>query len=138
MLSDAELEYIPIATTRPETILGDTAIAVNPDDTRYSKYIGKECLVPFCDRKIPVVADSYVDMTFGTGALKVTPAHDPNDYDIGKRLNLKFINIMNKDGTLNEMAGSYVGMDRFRARKKLWKDLCDTGLGIKQENYTVI
>jgi len=127
--------YIPVATTRPETILGDTAVAVHPEDERYQQYIGKTVLVPMLDREIPVIADEYVDREFGTGALKITPAHDPNDYEIGKKHNLPMINIMNKDATLNEAAGPYAGLDRFEAREKLWADMEQAGLTIKTEPY---
>ncbi|MCB8967311.1 MAG: valine--tRNA ligase [Ardenticatenaceae bacterium] len=129
--------YLPVATTRPETILGDTAVAVHPDDERYQAYIGKTCLVPMLNRPIPIIADSYVDMNFGTGALKVTPGHDPNDFEIGKRHGLAIINILNKDATLNEHAGSYAGMDRFEARKKLWSDMEAAGLTIKTAPHTL-
>lgn len=128
-------EYIPVATSRPETILGDTAVAVHPEDSRYKHLIGKECTVPMTDRQIRIVADEYVDREFGTGALKITPGHDPNDYEIGKRLQLDIINIMNKDATLNEKAGKYSGMDRFEARKALWQDMKNDGLVIKEEPY---
>jgi len=127
--------YIPVATTRPETILGDTAVAVHPEDERYQQYIGKTVLVPMLDREIPVIADEYVDREFGTGALKITPAHDPNDYEIGKKHNLPMINIMDKDATLNEAAGPYAGLDRFEAREKLWADMEQAGLTIKTEPY---
>src|SRR5690554_2258905 len=127
--------YIPVATTRPETILGDTAVAVHPEHERYQQYIGKTVLVPMLDREIPVIADEYVDREFGTGALKITPAHDPNDYEIGKKHNLPMINIMNKDATLNEAAGPYAGLDRFEAREKLWADMEQAGLTIKTEPY---
>ena len=113
-------DFIPVATTRPETILGDTAVAVHPDDERYQAFIGKMALVPMTDREIPVIADEYVDREFGTGALKITPAHDVNDYEIGMRHDLEFLNIMNKDATLNEAAGDYAGMERFAARATLW------------------
>lgn len=128
-------EYIPVATSRPETILGDTAVAVHPEDPRYKHLIGKECTVPMTGRQISIVADEYVDREFGTGALKITPGHDPNDYEIGKRLKLDIINILNKDATLNENAGKYSGMDRFEARKALWQDMKNDGLVIKEEPY---
>jgi valyl-tRNA synthetase len=134
-LKDSD-EFIPVATVRPETILGDTAVAVHPEDDRYKKYIGKMALVPMLDREIPVIADEYVDREFGTGALKITPAHDPNDYEIGLQHNLPSISILNKDATLNEEAGPYAGMDRFAARKKLWADMESAGLTIKTEQYT--
>jgi len=128
-------EYIPVATTRPETILGDTAVAVHPEDERFMNLVGKKALVPMLGREIPVIADEYVDREFGTGALKITPAHDPNDYDIGVRHNLKFINVLNKDATINENGGLYQGMDRFEARKKLWADMEEAGLVIQVEPY---
>ncbi len=129
--------YIPVATTRPETILGDTAVAVHPDDERYRHLIGKTALVPILNRPIPIIHDTYVDMEFGTGALKITPGHDPNDFEIGRRHGLQLINIMNKDATLNENAGPYAGMDRFEARKRLWEDMKQAGLVIKEEPYTM-
>ncbi len=128
-------EYIPVATTRPETILGDTAVAVHPEDERFINLIGKKAVVPMLGREIPVIADDYVDRSFGTGALKITPAHDPNDYDIGMRHNLKFINVLNKDATINEKGGPYEGMDRFECRKKLWDDMNESGLVISEEPY---
>ncbi|NDJ34181.1 MAG: valine--tRNA ligase [Chloroflexi bacterium] len=127
--------YIPVATTRPETILGDTAVAVHPEDERFTDYIGKTVLVPILDREIPVIADEYVKMEFGTGALKITPAHDPNDYVIGKRHALPLINIMNKDATLNTNAGPYAGMERFAARKQLWSDMEEADLTLRVEDY---
>ncbi len=131
-------EGLPVATTRPETILGDTAVAVHPDDARYKQYIGKKCLVPILNRPIPIIADPYVDMAFGTGALKITPGHDPNDYEIGERHSLEVINILNKDATLNENAGPYAGQERFEARAKLWADMEKAGMVIKTEPYTHI
>ena len=128
-------DYIPVATTRPETILGDTAVAVHPDDSRYQHLIGKFCLVPMLNRRIPIIADDYVDREFGTGALKITPGHDPNDYEIARRHNLDAINIMNQDATLNENAGPYQGLDRFEARKKLWADMEAAGMTIRVEPY---
>ncbi len=129
--------FLPVATTRPETILGDTAVAVHPEDPRYQEYIGKMCIVPMINREIPIVADDYVDRDFGTGALKVTPGHDPNDFEIGKRHGLEIVNIMNKDATMNEHAGSYAGLDRFECRKKLWADMEASGLVIKTEPHTL-
>lgn len=130
-------EHLPIATTRPETILGDTAVAVHPEDPRYAHLIGKQAEVPFSGgRKIPILADEYVDREFGTGALKITPGHDVNDYEIGKRHSLEIINIMNDDGTLNSAAGKYQGMDRFVARKALWEDMRSAGLVLKEEAHT--
>tara|TARA_Y100001933_G_scaffold79534_1_gene80853 strand:- start:2730 stop:5492 length:2763 start_codon:yes stop_codon:yes gene_type:complete len=130
-----ESSFLEVATTRPETLLGDTAVAVNPNDSRYKKYIGKKLKVPFVEREIPVIGDLHVDMEFGTGCVKVTPAHDPNDFQIGKRHNLEQINIMNKDGTLNSNAGKFVHLDRFDARKKIVQELEEIGLLTKIENY---
>eukprot|EP00934_Nitzschia_sp_Nitz4_P001021 Nitzschia sp. Nitz4//scaffold54_size114964//5083//8324//NITZ4_003832-RA/size114964-augustus-gene-0.13-mRNA-1//-1//CDS//3329554294//1021//frame0 len=125
-------EFLPVATTRPETILGDTAVCVHPDDERYKQLVGKNVVVPMSEgRTIPIIADDYVDMEFGTGALKITPGHDPNDYAIGRKFDLPIINIMNKDGTLNMNAGSYQGMDRFDAREQLWKDMESAGMTIR-------
>jgi valyl-tRNA synthetase len=127
--------YIPVATTRPETILGDTAVAVHPDDPRYQRFIGKNALVPILGRPIPVIADEYVDIEFGTGALKITPAHDPNDYEIGARHHLDLISILDEEARVNENGGPYQGLDRFEARKKLWEDMRAAGLVIKEEPY---
>lgn len=137
MLADLPGEFIPVATTRPETILGDTAVAVHPEDERYQKYIGKDVLVPILNRRIPVIADEYVDRAFGTGALKITPAHDPNDYTIGLNHKLEMINILNKDASINENGAQYAGMDRFDCRKKLWEDMRARGLVIKEQPYTL-
>ncbi len=126
---------IPVATTRPETILGDTAVAVHPDDDRYRHFIGRRALVPMLNRLIPVIADEYVDREFGTGALKITPGHDPADYEIGQRHGLELVNIMNKDATLNENAGPYGGLDRFVARQKLWADMERAGMTLRVESY---
>ncbi len=128
-------KYLEVATTRPETLLGDTALAVNPDDDRYKEFIGVKVKVPFVDREIPIIADSHVDKDFGTGCVKVTPAHDPNDFAIGKRHNLKQINVMNKDGTLNINAGIFQDLDRYEARKKIIKELDNLGLLTKIEDY---
>ncbi len=128
-------KYLEVATTRPETLLGDTAVAVNPDDDRYKEFIGVKVKVPFVDREIPIIADSHVDKDFGTGCVKVTPAHDPNDFAIGKRHNLKQINVMNKDGTLNINAGIFQNLDRYEARKKIIKELDKLGLLTKIEDY---
>lgn len=130
--------FIPVATTRPETILGDTAVAVNPNDPRYQHLIGQYALVPMLNRRIPVIADEYADMNFGTGALKITPAHDFNDYEIAKRHNLPLINILNKDATLNEQAGDYAGLDRFVAREKLWADMTTAGMTLKVESRKMV
>ncbi|MDQ7034426.1 MAG: valine--tRNA ligase [Anaerolineae bacterium] len=127
---------LPVATTRPETILGDTAVAVHPDDERYKAYIGKTALVPMLNREIPIIADEYVDMEFGTGALKVTPGHDFNDFELREKHDLDIINIMNKDASLNENTGAYAGLDRFEARKKLWADMEAAGMTIKTQPYT--
>ncbi|GEO77888.1 valyl-tRNA synthetase [Companilactobacillus mindensis DSM 14500] len=127
--------FIEIATTRPETMFGDVAVAVAPDDERYKDIVGKEIIVPLVDRKIPIIADHYVDKDFGTGMVKITPAHDPNDFAVGNRHDLKRINTMNADGTMNENAGKYNGMDRFEARKAIVKDLQDDGDMIKIEPY---
>ncbi|MEG1141686.1 MAG: valine--tRNA ligase [Clostridia bacterium] len=129
-------EYLVIATTRPETIFGDTAICVNPKDTRYTKYINKKVIVPLTNRKVTVISDIYVDMEFGTGALKITPAHDINDYNIGIKYNLDSINILNDDGTLNEKTGKYVNQDRFVARENIVKELNENSLIEKIEDYT--
>ncbi|MBT5469083.1 MAG: valine--tRNA ligase [Nitrospina sp.] len=124
-----------IATTRPETMLGDTAVAVNPDDERYQQYKGKSLVLPVLNREIPLIEDSYVDTSFGTGALKVTPAHDPNDFELGRRHKLETINVMNPDGTMNSLAGSvYEGLDRFECRKKLVSDLKDSRVLVKVED----
>ena len=154
-ISDAEVEYedqaghfwhinypivgtdkcIEIATTRPETMLGDTAIAVHPDDERYKDLVGKMVLLPIVNKEIPIVADSYVDKEFGTGAVKITPAHDPNDFEVGKRHNLEEINILNDDGTINENGGKFEGMDRYEARKAIVKELEEGGYLVRIENH---
>ena len=128
--------FLEIATTRPETLLGDTAIAVHPDDERYKDIVGKMCKLPLTDREIPIVADYYVDKEFGTGAVKITPAHDPNDFEVGKRHNLPEINIMNDDATINEHGGKYAGMDRYEARKAIVADLEEQGYLVKIEDHT--
>ena len=127
----AEGQYVEIATTRPETLLGDTAVAVNPEDERYKHLVGKMLKLPLTDREIPVIADEYVDKEFGTGCVKITPAHDPNDFEVGKRHNLEEINIMNDDATINELGGKYAGMDRYEARKAMVEDLKEQGLLVK-------
>jgi valyl-tRNA synthetase len=129
--------YLPVATTRPETILGDTAVAVHPDDERFADFVGKAAIVPILGREIPIIADEYVDMAFGTGALKITPGHDPNDFEIGRRVGLEVISVMNKDATMSEAAGPYVGLDRFEARRRLWADMEAAGLTIMTEKYTL-
>ncbi|KRQ87236.1 Valine--tRNA ligase [Caloramator mitchellensis] len=128
-------EYVIVATTRPETMLGDVAVAVNPKDERYKNLIGKTLILPLVNREIPVVADEYVDMEFGTGVVKITPAHDPNDFEVGQRHNLPQIVVMNEDGTMNELAGKYQGMDRYEARKSVIDDLKAQGLLIKIEEH---
>ncbi|PSB25316.1 valine--tRNA ligase [Stenomitos frigidus] len=127
--------FVEVATTRPETMLGDTAVAVNPNDDRYQSFVGKTLTLPLVGRQIPIIADEYVDSTFGTGCVKVTPAHDPNDFEMGKRHNLPFINIMNKDGSLNENAGVFQGQDRFVARKNVVAQLDAEGFLVKIEDY---
>lgn len=154
-ISDAEVEYVEqdsnfyhinyklkgsddvleVATTRPETILGDTAVAVNPNDERYNKLIGKTLILPLIGREIPIVGDDYVDMEFGTGVVKITPAHDPNDFEIGLRHNLPIINILNDNATLNDKCGKYKGMDRVKARKEIVNDLKLEGSLVKVEPY---
>ena len=123
--------FVEIATTRPETLLGDTAVAVNPDDERYTDIVGKMLELPLTDRQIPVIADPYVDKEFGTGCVKITPAHDPNDFEVGKRHDLEEINILNDDATINELGGKYAGMDRYEARKQMVADLDALGLLVK-------
>jgi len=137
VLADDPNEFIPVATTRPETILGDTAVAVHPEDERYAAFVGRKVLVPILNRAIPVIADDYVDKAFGTGALKITPAHDPNDYAIGQRHGLKMINILTPDAAINQNGGPYAGLDRFECRKKLWEDMRAQGLVIKEQPYTL-
>ncbi|MEG2583804.1 MAG: valine--tRNA ligase [Oscillospiraceae bacterium] len=154
-LSDAEVEYseqaghfwhikypikgtddfVVIATTRPETLLGDTAVAVNPDDERYTDLVGKMLLLPLTDREIPVIADDYVDKDFGTGCVKITPAHDPNDFEVGLRHNLAQIKIMNDDATINKFGGKYAGMERYEARRVMVEDLEKLGLLVKVEDH---
>ena len=126
-----EGQFVEIATTRPETMLGDTAVAVNPNDARYTHLIGKMLKLPLTDREIPVVADEYVDQEFGTGCVKITPAHDPNDFEVGKRHDLEEINVMNDDATINERGGKYAGMSRYDARKAIVADLKEQGLLVK-------
>ncbi|MGG7176269.1 valine--tRNA ligase [Clostridium paraputrificum] len=155
-LSDAEIEYeeqdgffwhinypladgsgaLEIATTRPETLLGDTAVAVNPNDERFKHLIGKNLILPLCDREIPIIADDYVDIEFGTGAVKITPAHDPNDYQVGMRHGLKQIRVMDDKGIINELGGKYQGLDRYEARKAMVKDLEEQGLLVKVKPHT--
>ena len=128
-------EMVEIATTRPETMLGDTAVAVHPDDERYKHLIGKNVILPIVNKTIPVVADEYVDKEFGTGVVKITPAHDPNDFEVGKRHNLEQINIMNDDATINENGGKYAGMDRYEAREAIVNELKELGLLVRIEDY---
>ncbi len=156
-LSDAEVEYVDensffwhikyfiegsdtegliVATTRPETMFGDTAVAVNPDDERYKKYIGKNVVLPIINKPIPVVADEHADMTFGTGCVKITPAHDPNDFEVGLRHGLPVVKVMNEDGTMNELAGKFCGMERFECRKAVVEELKALGNLVKTEPHT--
>ena len=128
-------EVLEIATTRPETMLGDTAVVVHPEDERYQHLIGKTVMLPLMNREIPIIADDYVDVEFGTGAMKVTPAHDPNDFELGNRHNLQRLNVMNLDGSMNDKAGQYAGLDRFVARKQIVKDLEELGLMVKIVNH---
>lgn len=129
-------DFIPVATTRPETILGDEAVCVHPEDERYKHLVGKRVQVPMMGRSVPVIADDYVKMDFGTGALKITPAHDVNDYAIGKRHGLQMTNILNKDATINSVGGTYESLDRYECREKLWEDMEAAGLVIKIEDHT--
>jgi valyl-tRNA synthetase len=128
-------DYIPVATTRPETILGDTAVAVHPDDRRFKEYLGKMAVVPILGRKIPVIADEYVDLEFGTGALKITPGHDPNDFEIGERHGLEIISVLDESARVNKNGGPYNGQDRFECRENLWNDMKNAGLVIKEDEY---
>lgn len=131
-----EGSYVQIATTRPETLLGDTAVAVHPEDERYQSIIGKKVLLPIVNREIPVVADTYVDKEFGTGVVKITPAHDPNDFEVGKRHNLPEINILNDNATINSNGGKYKGLERYEARKKIVAELEELGLLVKVEDHS--
>jgi valyl-tRNA synthetase len=135
MLKDSQ-EFIPVATVRPETILGDTAVAVHPEDERYQHLIGRTAIVPMLGREIPVIADGYVSREFGTGALKITPGHDPNDYDIAQRHGLAIISVLDEAARINENGGPYRGQDRFECRKRLWEDMRQAGLVIKTQPYT--
>ncbi|ADQ46080.1 valyl-tRNA synthetase [Caldicellulosiruptor kronotskyensis 2002] len=128
--------YVIVATTRPETMLGDTAVAVNPNDQRYKHLIGKTVVLPLVNREIPIIADDYVDMEFGTGVVKITPAHDPNDFEIGQKHNLPMVQVIDTKGYMNENAGKYAGQERYEARKNIVKDLKDLGLLVKEEDYT--
>ena len=129
-------DYLEVATTRPETLLGDTAVIVNPNDDRYKKYVGKRVILPIVNKLIPVIADEHADPEFGTGVVKITPAHDPNDFEVGNRHNLERVVVMNKDGTMNENAYSYEGLDRFECRKKIVEDLKEQDLLVKIEEIT--
>ncbi len=130
-------EYIPVATTRPETILGDTAVAVHPEDDRYKKFVGRKAIVPILGREIPVIADEYVDREFGSGALKITPGHDPNDYEIGQRHRLAVLSVLDREAKVTEVGGPYAGLDRFVCRERLWADMKAAGLVIKEQPYTL-
>jgi valyl-tRNA synthetase len=137
MLKGDEGEFIPVATTRPETILGDTAVAVHPEDERYRRYVGRKAIVPILGREIPVIADEYVSREFGTGALKITPGHDPNDYEIGQRHGLPVLSMLDREAKVTQVGGPYAGLDRFDCRDKLWADMKRAGLVIKEESYTL-
>ncbi|XP_006826387.2 valine--tRNA ligase, chloroplastic/mitochondrial 2 isoform X2 [Amborella trichopoda] len=131
-------DFLTIATTRPETLFGDVAVAVHPEDERYAMYVGRQAIVPLTfGRHVPIIADKYVDKEFGTGVLKISPGHDHNDYLLARKLGLPILNVMNKDGTVNDVAGLYCGLDRFEARKKVWSDLEETGLAVKKESYNL-
>ncbi|WP_029232385.1 valine--tRNA ligase [Butyrivibrio sp. VCB2006] len=132
----SKTDFIEFATTRPETMLGDTAVAVNPDDDRYKSFKGKKVLLPIVNRELPIVEDSYVDMEFGTGVVKITPGHDPNDFEVGKRHNLEEINILNDDATINANGGKFEGMDRYAAREAIVKELDEMGLLVEIEDYS--
>ena len=154
-LSDAEVEYVDkpghlwhlrypltdgsgdivVATTRPETMLGDSGVAVNPNDKRYTNLVGKTCILPLVNKEIPIVADEYVDMEFGTGCVKMTPAHDPNDFEVGLRHNLEIIRVIDDNGKINELGGKYAGLDRYEARKQIVKDLDEQGYLVKVEDH---
>ena len=127
-------KFIEFATTRPETMLGDTAVAVNPEDDRYKDFKGKKVLLPIVNRELPIVEDSYVDMEFGTGVVKITPAHDPNDFEVGKRHNLEEVNILNDDATINANGGKFEGMDRYECRDAIVKELEEMGLLVEIED----
>ncbi|MDD3413248.1 MAG: valine--tRNA ligase [Lachnospiraceae bacterium] len=132
----SKTEFLEFATTRPETMLGDTAVAIHPNDERYTYLKGRKVWLPLVNKAIPVVEDTYVDMEFGTGVVKITPAHDPNDFEVGKRHNLEMINIMNDDATIHKNGGKFAGMDRYEARKQIVKELDEMGLLVKTEDYT--
>jgi valyl-tRNA synthetase len=137
MLAGSKTDFVPVATTRPETILADTAVAVHPADKRYKKFIGRKVLVPMLGREIPVIADEYVTREFGTGALKITPGHDPNDYEIGQRHALPVLSMLDREAKVTEIGGPYAGLDRFVCREKLWADMQAADLVIKVEPYTL-
>ena len=125
-----------VATTRPETMMGDTGVAVNPEDERFKDLVGKTCILPIMNREIPIVADDYVELGFGTGAVKMTPAHDPNDFEVGLRHNLEVIRCIGDDGKINENGGPYNGMDRYECRRQIVKDLEEQGYLVKTEPYS--
>ena len=137
MLAGSKDEFIPVATTRPETILGDSAVAVHPEDERYKKFVGRKVVVPMLGRVIPVIEDDYVTREFGTGALKITPGHDPNDYEIGQRHGLQVLSMLDREAKVTALGGPYAGLDRFECREKLWLDMKTAGLVIKEEPYTL-
>jgi valyl-tRNA synthetase len=137
MLAGSRDEYLPVATTRPETILADTAVAVHPKDRRYKKYVGKKVVVPLLGREIPIIADEYVDREFGSGALKITPGHDPHDYEIGERHGLPVLSMLDREAKVTEVGGPYAGLDRFVCRERLWADMRSAGLVLKEEPYTL-
>ena len=126
-IRDSGTGYIELATTRPETMLGDTAVAVHPDDERYKALVGKTVILPLVNKEIPIIADTYVEQDFGTGVVKITPAHDPNDFEVGLRHKLPVINIMDDGGVINENGGKYAGMPALEARKQIVKDLDEGG-----------
>ncbi len=135
-LKDEPGKYLVVATTRPETMMGDTCVAVKPNDARYQDILGKTCILPIMNREIPIIADEYVEMDFGTGCVKMTPAHDPNDFEVGQRHNLEIIRVIDDDGKINAQGGPYEGMDRYACRKQIVKDLEEQGYLEKVEDYT--
>ena len=134
-IAGEEGRYVTVATTRPETMLGDTGVAVNPEDGRYRDIVGKKCILPLVNKEIPIVADAYVDMEFGTGCVKMTPAHDPNDFEVGLRHNLESIRVLDDNGKVVEGYGRYSGMDRYEARKAIVADLEEQGYLVKVEPH---
>ena len=134
-LADGSGKYLDIATTRPETLFGDTAVAVHPDDERYKDYVGKKVILPVLNKEIPVIADKYVEKDFGSGVVKITPAHDPNDFEVGNRHNLERIVVMDEEAIMNDKAGKYSGLDRFTCRKKLIADLQKEGICFKIKKH---